>query len=505
MHRAPSVEQWLAQAQRAQQGGRNDEALALYARVLKSDSLNFAALANLGVAAARAGDIEGGRALLERAVAVVPGSAEAWIGLGNACAQADDFKRATEAFAQAARLRPDLAAAHVNLGNALRRQSRLVEALAALRRGVSLDDSLAAGHFNLGLALQESGDVDAAIAAFSGAIARDPRYGAARSALGLAQLHAGRASDALGTFNTLIAHAPNFPSAIYNRGVALQTMGHDDDAIADFHATLAIEPGRLDALNNLILSLIRTDRSAEALEACAAYQAVAPAHPRALAYEAVALLELDRREEAARLLDFEHLLHACTISVPAGFDSLDTFNAALAIQVANDDTLIYEPADKSTHGGSQSGEFADHKAGAAAALRETIVDVVRRYMVELREKMPTHPFVAALPGKWRLATWAVSLQSQGYQGPHFHPDGRVSGVYYAAIPPEVANARDGAGALEFGQTSDAIGGSATPLLHRISPREGTMVVFPSYFYHRTLPFESAAPRISIAFDVMPDH
>jgi hypothetical protein len=29
-----------------------------------------------------------------------------------------------------------------------------------------------------------------------------------------------------------------------------------------------------------------------------------------------------------------------------------------------------------------------------------------------------------------------------------------------------------------------------------------MVLFPSYFYHRTVPFESDEVRISIAFDVL---
>jgi hypothetical protein len=30
-----------------------------------------------------------------------------------------------------------------------------------------------------------------------------------------------------------------------------------------------------------------------------------------------------------------------------------------------------------------------------------------------------------------------------------------------------------------------------------------LLLFPSYFYHRTLPFRSAEQRISIAFDVVP--
>ncbi len=30
-----------------------------------------------------------------------------------------------------------------------------------------------------------------------------------------------------------------------------------------------------------------------------------------------------------------------------------------------------------------------------------------------------------------------------------------------------------------------------------------MFLFPSYFYHRTVPFENEQNRISIAFDIMP--
>jgi len=42
------------------------------------------------------------------------------------------------------------------------------------------------------------------------------------------------------------------------------------------------------------------------------------------------------------------------------------------------------------------------------------------------------------------------------------------------------------------------------------PEDGLMMVFPSYFYHRTIPFEATTPiegaeqRISIAFDVLPE-
>jgi hypothetical protein len=37
----------------------------------------------------------------------------------------------------------------------------------------------------------------------------------------------------------------------------------------------------------------------------------------------------------------------------------------------------------------------------------------------------------------------------------------------------------------------------------VRPVEGLLVLFPSYLYHRTIPFEGDAPRISVAFDFVP--
>jgi hypothetical protein len=37
----------------------------------------------------------------------------------------------------------------------------------------------------------------------------------------------------------------------------------------------------------------------------------------------------------------------------------------------------------------------------------------------------------------------------------------------------------------------------------VAPRSGDLLLFPSYFAHRTWPTGVATPRISVAFDVMP--
>jgi len=38
----------------------------------------------------------------------------------------------------------------------------------------------------------------------------------------------------------------------------------------------------------------------------------------------------------------------------------------------------------------------------------------------------------------------------------------------------------------------------------VHPELGQLVLFPSYFWHGTLPFHSEQPRLTVAFDVVPD-
>jgi hypothetical protein len=63
--------------------------------------------------------------------------------------------------------------------------------------------------------------------------------------------------------------------------------------------------------------------------------------------------------------------------------------------------------------------------------------------------------------------------------------------------------REKAGWLEFGMPPKRLSAVSPPGIHAVKPKAGRLVLFPSYFYHRTRPFVSEQPRISIAFDVVP--
>jgi uncharacterized protein (TIGR02466 family) len=102
-----------------------------------------------------------------------------------------------------------------------------------------------------------------------------------------------------------------------------------------------------------------------------------------------------------------------------------------------------------------------------------------------------------------LRIWGTLLESGGFQLPHSHPLGWISGVYYAQVPEGMRIDNPEAGVLEFGMPPEHFHYASHPELRRIEPAEGRLVLFPSYYFHRTLPFTADGKRISVAFDVVP--
>ncbi|MFZ4748450.1 MAG: putative 2OG-Fe(II) oxygenase, partial [Sphingomonas sp.] len=49
---------------------------------------------------------------------------------------------------------------------------------------------------------------------------------------------------------------------------------------------------------------------------------------------------------------------------------------------------------------------------------------------------------------------------------------------------------------------EALLGLDLPPRRVVAPLPGKLVLFPSYFWHGTLPFTSAAPRLTVAFDAV---
>jgi uncharacterized protein (TIGR02466 family) len=95
------------------------------------------------------------------------------------------------------------------------------------------------------------------------------------------------------------------------------------------------------------------------------------------------------------------------------------------------------------------------------------------------------------------------MDGGGHQAPHIHPEAWLSGVYYPLVPEAIRSDEGGQGWLAFDEPDRHFPRSDEAPTLRVRPTEGLLVLFPSYLFHRTIPFSGEGARISIAFDVIP--
>ncbi|MGO8917249.1 MAG: tetratricopeptide repeat protein [Stellaceae bacterium] len=420
--------------------GRRREALDACRRLLAFERGRADVMALAGKIAMELGDVAEAAAQYAAAVARKPDFAEAQYNLGNALVKLGRGEEAVAAYRQAARLRRDLLPAHANLGNALYALGRYDEAVASYRRAVTLAPTAAETHRNLGIALHEAGDLDGSIASFRRAV--------------------------------------------------------------------ALKPDWTQALQSLANSLMERGEWQAAVEACDAWLRLSPANVEALGLKAVALVELGDRAGARHLVDFERFVQVLEFATPPdGYDDMAAFNAALARHALEHPTLSVPPeADPHYHCATLriTAEFLAEPKGPAAAFERMIETAADGYIRSFARRDPSHPFLVNPPRRWQLTSWAAVLDGEGNLNPHVHYAGYISGVYYPKIPRPIGAPGHGeAGWFELGGNPARFPCKTAPETRAIQPREGMMLLFPSYFYHRTVPFSSAEPRVSIAFDAIP--
>lgn len=358
-------------------------------------------------------------------------------------------------------------------------------------------------HANLAHVLQALGNLDEAAVALERAFALDPSMVAALTNFGVVRQQQGRLDEAVAAYRRSVELRPDYADAYYNLATALKEQGKLDEAIVAMQQTVALQP---DSANEYVVLagylLERHDFNA-ALEACDRCLKLAPRNIRALGFKSVALTELGQHEALRALIDFDTLIAHRHIQAPAGYANLATFNDALISHVRAHPSLVNNPASGATRGGGHTDELLVEPKGPFATFEQIINAAVADYLRSLPLEQ-SHPYLAQRPRTWRLTVWGVVLRAEGHQVAHIHPGGWVSGVYYAKLPAVVDTAdRDHAGWIEFGQPPLAFHAEAKVETRAVKPEKGLLLLFPSYLYHRTIPYKSEEERVSIAFDALP--
>jgi putative 2-oxoglutarate-Fe(II)-dependent oxygenase superfamily protein/tetratricopeptide repeat protein len=353
--------------------------------------------------------------------------------------------------------------------------------------------------------LMKLGRIEEAVKSYRRAAELKPDLVPAHNNLGTA-LHAlGRFEQAAEAYRKVLRFAPDAPEAQRNLGIALEKAGRRAEAIDIYRAVVARRPDWPVAYSNLANALLAAGEAGATVETCDRWLALRPANMEALALKSLALFEAGEREAARHLIDFD-FVRTFKIPVPDGYGSLEEFNRALVETVMEHPTLHVPPAeDPHYHHPALAitTTLFGPREGPIAALETASREAVADYLAAIPPGS-SHQFLMKPPKRWEFASWAAVLNFQGNLTPHIHLDGYVSGVYYPQLPDIVGRSEHGQeGFFELGRPPEDFPLKATTEIMPVKPEPGLMILFPSYFYHRTIPFESDQRRISVAFDAMP--
>ncbi len=357
----------------------------------------------------------------------------------------------------------------------------------------------------------QMGNIEQGIHGLERAVAINPDHLVAQFNLAHAYESAGRFDAAAGAYRRVISLKPDLPDAHHHLAAVLDKLGKSREAEQATCTALLAKPENSKIFYALIQRQVKNGHLEDALDTCEKFFKAYPRNMHALAFKAFILNELGDIDAARELLDFDRLIICTRHHDVPGYETNKAFNADLAEFALSHPSLEFEPGGKSTQAGSHTATIQDETAKPIKVLRQLIERALDGYCDAFADH-PAHPYLDSMPSQIALDIWATVLRPEGQQKPHFHPGGWLSGVYYPLLPAAMSSNGDTpAGWIEFGRPQDHFGFKAEPLIHSLQPEEGLMVLFPSYFYHRTipvaekpekLPISATEQRFSFAFDAI---
>jgi Flp pilus assembly protein TadD len=389
---------------------------------------------------------------------------------------------------------------HVNRGRTLALLYRMEEAEREFVTAVGLDQTHIDAQVNLARLRYMRGDA---------AFARDFRIAAdahlAYLALQTSYLTVLRCAGLFDLAQThlqrLMDHHGPLPALRAQLAQVLQVADRLPEAELQALAAAAGDPGSADIIETLVLIQLAGGKAAEAREHILRQRSGRPNAQNWLAYEASALRLLG--DPAYRqLVDYDRHVRCFEVQPPTGWRSIAHFNADLLQALKQRHPFASHPLDQSLRHGSQTTRnlLAETDAIIRAAL-DAFAPPLRDYVAGIGQAA-THPLSARSTGAAAMVgAWSVRLHRDGFHVNHVHPEGWISSAYYVDVPDEVRDVNLRSGWLKFGEPRFAIPGAVPE--HFVQPRQGLLVLFPSFVWHGTNAIRGDAPRTSIAFDAVP--
>ena len=352
-----------------------------------------------------------------------------------------------------------------------------------------------------------------------------PDYSIAYNNLGTILFASGKLKEAESKYKKAIELNPNYLEAYNNLGNALYKLDNLDDAEIFYKKALNLKSNFLPALLSLgqisfvknnfkdahkyfdlcntkdsrvraLISLYKLERFDEIFESIKKFSEIDELNLGISAFSS--FIENITKKDTANNFCKNPLEFIYFSNISSHLENPILFLDELTAELKNQET-IWEPFRKSTKKGYQSKyDLFINSTSITRNLKSIILKEIDAYYSKYKNNSCS--MIKKWPSKKNLEAWHVIYKKQGYQNPHNHITGWLSGVIYLKVVPTLENNE---GSIEFSLNSTVYSDKSSPkFLHE--PKVGDLILFPSSLYHRTIPFTTDDERIIISFNLMPE-
>ena len=378
-----------------------------------------------------------------------------------------------------------------NMGALLQNLGRLDEAEKSYRKAIEIKPDYAEAHNNLGSTLHRLDRLDEAEKSYKKAIEIKPDYAGCYHNMGVILFKLGRLDESAEYQSKAIELSPNFKGALLNRGHILFVKGELERALQDFDTCNNSESrsrslfclnalGRTKDIYNRIEMNSDLDDENIAVAAFSAFISKKES-------------KITAHKFCNNPLDFIKVSN-----LSSHFKDKSLFISEVIEELHKVKTK-WEPSGKTTKKGFQSiDNLFDNSSEKIQNLKSIIIDEIDSYYLKFKNESCS--FIKKWPSKKNLRGWHVTLKQQGYQDPHIHTSGWLSGVIYLKVVPTLDKNE---GAIQFSLNGEYYFDNNSPKITH-EPKVGDIILFPSSLHHRTIPFTTDTDRIIVSFDLMPN-